>query len=183
MYDFKLFEQKKAQIIKHLKQDLASLRTGRATVTLLDPVQVEAYGTYMKVNELASVSAPDATLLVVEPWDKGLLEAIEKAIASAGLNLNPVVQDNIIRIAVPPLTEEKRKEMVRSLHQKVESARVMLRNLRNEIKKQIEEQQDQTGVSEDDVKADLDELEERMKQVLNEFDQLAQAKEAELMRV
>jgi len=183
MFNFNEFQTKLTKIKNHLDKELATLRTGRATVTLLDPVKVEAYGTYMKINEVASVTAPDATLLVVEPWDKSLLEAIEKAIASAGLNLNPVVQDNLIRIAVPPLTEEKRKEMVKLLHQKIESARIMLRNLRNEAKKQIEDQKDEAGVSEDDVKADLEELEKHVKEALDEFEAVASAKESELMQV
>ena len=183
MYNFNHFNQKSAKLKEHFEQELAGLRTGRATVNLLDSVKVEAYGTYMKLNEVANLSTPDATLLVVEPWDKSLLEAIEKAIASAGLNLNPVVQDNIIRIAVPPLTEEKRKEMVKLLHQKLESTKVMLRNLRNEIKKQIEDQKNVAGVSEDDVSDDLDQLENKVQALTNEIEQLAKMKEVELMKV
>jgi len=183
MYIFHSFQEKLKQIQAHLKKELASLRTGRAHVSLLDAVSVEAYGSYMKLRELANLSTPDATLLVVEPWDKSLLAAIEKAIASAGLNLNPVVQDNLIRIAVPPLTEERRQQMVKLLHQKIESAKVMLRNLRNETKKEIEAQKGEVDISEDDISADLKMLEQKVKTVLDEFEQLAKQKETELLKV
>ena len=104
---------------EHVQQEVRTLRTGRASADILDPVRVEAYGSSMRLVEVASVTAPDATLLVVSPWDKSLVGAVEKAIASAGLNLNPVVEGQIIRIAVPPLTQERRQEMVKLLHQKL----------------------------------------------------------------
>ncbi len=183
MYSFDSFQAKLTQIKVHLDKELASLRTGRAHVSLLDAVNVEAYGSYMKLRELANLSTPDATLLVVEPWDKSLLSAIEKAIASAGLNLNPVVQDSLIRIAVPPLTEERRQQMVKLLHQKVESAKVMLRNLRNETKKEIEAQKGESDISEDDITTDLKMLEQKVKAILDEFEQLTKQKETELLKV
>lgn len=182
-YNFTNFTNSLIKSIDHIANDLKTLRTGKATPQLLDPVMVEAYGASMKINEVANVSAPDATLLVVTPWDKSILENIEKAIASAQLNLNPVVDGDLIRIAVPPLTEERRKEMVKVLHQKIEEGKKMLRTIRQDAKKEIENLEGEGGVSEDDVKADLEELEKLFKKHLDQLDELATKKEADLMKV
>ena len=164
-------------------QELKSLRSGGATSQILDSVMVEAYGAQMKIAELASVQVVDATLLHVSPWDKSLLQDIEKAIASAGLNLNPVVDGDSIRIAIPPLTEEKRKESVKKLHSMAESSRVQLRTARNEAKKAIEKSEDADGISEDDVKRELADLEKHMKEQLDVIADVAQRKEAELLKL
>jgi ribosome recycling factor len=182
-YQFSDFTQKLDKAIEHITQDLQSLRTGKASPQLLDPVQVEAYGTRMKVNELANVSAPDATLLVISPWDKSILHAIERAVSAAQLNLNPVVDGEIIRIVVPPLTEERRKEMVKTLYQKIEAGKKMLRTVRQDARKEVEAQKGTGGVSEDDIEADLTQLEDIFKKSMDTLDQLAQKKEADLMAV
>ncbi len=182
-YDFSFFTQKADKTLQHIQQDIGTLRTGRASVQMMDPVSVEAYGTHMKVNEVANISAPDPGMLVISPWDKSLLGTIEKAISISGLNIHPVVDGDIIRIVVPPLTEERRKEMVKLLHQKIESGRVMMRNVRAEIKKEIDGQKDTAGVSEDTMKLDLQELEKQNKHYMDLIDQLAQDKEKELMTV
>lgn len=150
---------------------------------MLDIVNVEAYGTRMKVNELANISVPDPGLLVLTPWDKSLMPTIEKAIASSGLNLHPVVDGSIIRIVVPALTEERRKELVKLLHQKIEGAKVMMRNVRAESKKEIDDQEDEAGISEDMIKADLDTLEKMTKEYMEKIDHLSADKEKELMTV
>lgn len=177
------FQQKISKSYEHVLQDVRSLRTGRASVQLLDPVRVEAYGTQMSLVEVASVTAPDATLLVVSPWDKSLITSIEKAIASAGLNLNPVVDGQIIRIAVPALTQERRQEMVKLLHQKIESGRVTVRTIRTETKQEIEEQKGGAGVSEDDIELELDDLDKEVKLALTKLDELQAQKEKELLHV
>jgi ribosome recycling factor len=182
-YDFQQFTQKADKTLQHIREDISSLRTGRATTQLLDPVQVEAYGTMMKVHELANLSTPDPSLLVVAPWDKSILGNIEKAIMSSGLNLQPVVDGAIIRIAVPPLTEERRKEMVKLLSQKIQNGHVMLRNVRTDIKKEVEKLVDEAGVSEDDIKADLAELDKLVKEYTAKIDQMSADKEKELMTV
>lgn len=182
-YNFSLFQQKAQKTLEHVKQDINTLRTGRATAQLLDPVMVEAYGTQMKLIEVASVQAQDASLLVVSPWDKSLLEPVAKAIASAGLNLNPVINGDIIRITIAPLTEEKRLEMVKLLQRKVEEGKVMLRNIRGEAKKDIEDMKGKEGVSEDDIKQDLEDLEEKFKTYNAELDEMEDAKQKELMTV
>ncbi len=177
------FQQKFTKSYEHVLQDVRSLRTGRASVQLLDPVRVDAYGTQMSLVEVASVTAPDATLLVVSPWDKSLISSIEKAIASAGLNLNPVVDGQIIRIVVPALTQERRQEMVKLLHQKIESGRVTVRTIRTETKQEIEEQKGGAGVSEDDIELELDELDKEVKLALTKLDELQAQKEKELLHV
>lgn len=182
-YDFLEFELKIDKAMQHVRQDIATLRTGKAAPQLLDSVVVEAYGTKLKVSETANVSAPDPTMLVVSPWDKSLLSAIEKSINIAGLNLNPVVDGDIIRIVIPPLTEERRKEMVKLLHQKIENGRVMIRTIRTDTKKEIEELKGEAGVSEDDIKADLELLEKKCKESMDQLDQLSQQKAADLMKV
>jgi ribosome recycling factor len=182
-YDFSDFQQKAQKTIDFIRTDISTLRTGRASSQMLDTVRVEAYGSMMKMNEVGNVSAPDPSLLVISPWDKSLLQAIEKSISTSGLNLHPVIDGAIIRIAVPPLTEERRKEMVKLLHQKMESGRVMLRNVRGDIRKEIEKMKDGGGVSEDDIKSDLQELDKRVKDYMDQIDLLSTEKEKELMTV
>lgn len=182
-YQFSNFTQRADKALDYVRGDISQLRTGRASAQMLDIVTVEAYGSRMRVHELANITAPDPGLLMVTPWDKSLMGAIEKAIASSGLNLHPVVDGAIIRIVVPPLTEERRKEMVKLLHQKMEDARVMMRNVRAEVKKEIDDQEDQPGVSEDMIKADLETLEKKVKEYMAKIDQLSADKEKELMTV
>lgn len=183
MYNFSDVTQKFEKAIAHLQQELGSLRTGKATPSLLDSVLVDAYGTKMRVNELANVSAPDPNMLIVSPWDKSLLETLEKSIASASLNLNPIVDGDMIRIVVPSLTEERRKEMVKVLHQKIEGGKVMLRNIRTDAKKEIEDQEGEDGVSEDDIKAEIEELDKMVKDYTVKLDEIAKKKETDLMTV
>jgi ribosome recycling factor len=175
------FQKKAAKTLDHVKQDIGQLRTGRSSVQMLDPVVVEAYGAPMKLVELASLSVPSPDLLVVSPWDKSLLSDIEKAIASAGLNFNPIVDGDIIRIVVAPLTEEKRKEYVKLLHQKIEAGRVMLRNIRSEVKRETEDMKGDAGISEDDIEQELDMLTEQFKEVNVTLDEISQSKERELL--
>lgn len=182
-YEFSLFEAQSNKTIEHVRQDISTLRTGRATAQMLDSVSVEAYGSYLKIVEVASVQAPDPTMIVVTPWDKSLLEAVDKGIKAANLNLNPVIDGGIIRISVPPLTEEKRLEMVKQLQRKIEDGKVMLRNVRADSKQEIEDQKGQGGVSEDDIERELEDLEKRHKKYLEILENLSETKEKELLKV
>jgi ribosome recycling factor len=182
-YNFQLFSQRADKTIDFIRTDLSSLRTGRASVQMLDIVNVEAYGTKMKVNELANISVPDPGLLIISPWDKSLLGTIEKAIAVSGLNLHPIVDKDLIRIVVPSLTEERRKELVKLLSQKIEAGRVMLRNVRAEVKKEIEKQKDDGGVSEDAITLELETLEKKIKEYMEKIETISKDKEKELMTV
>ncbi|MDQ5951363.1 MAG: ribosome recycling factor [Patescibacteria group bacterium] len=180
-YSFTDFEEKIGKAIDHVRREVGMLRTGRASADILDSVSVEAYGQRMKLTEVASISVPDATLIRISPWDKSLIGAIEKAIAGSDLNLNPVVDGDIVRIAIAPLTEEKRKEMVKELHKRVEQGKAMLRDIRTKAKQEIEGQKGKDGVSEDDIEAELEELEERQKKATDQLDTLAAAKEKDLL--
>jgi len=182
-FNFLNFESKLEKAFNFIAGDISTLRTGRATVQILDPVMVEAYGAKMRIAEVASVQAPDASMLVVTPWDKGLLSNIEKAISTADLNLNPVVDGDIIRIKISSLTEEKRKEMVKILYKKIEAGRVMFRTLRSDNKKEIEKQKGNEGVSEDDIKLDIQELDNLLKKNMEKLDDLLDKKEDELLTV
>lgn len=182
-FSFTVFNQDAQKALDHITQDINQLRTGRASAQMLDPVMVEAYGTRMKINEVASVNVPDPNLILVSPWDKGIMAAVEKGIASAGLNLNPVVDGQTIRIVVPALTEERRKEMVKLLHQKLEAGRVMMRSIRTDAKKDIDKQKGQPGISEDMIEADLEKLETEVKKYMDKIDELGKHKEQDLMTI
>lgn len=182
-YSFSQFHLKADKVLEHLQQELNQLRTGRATVQLLDSVRVEAYGSLLSLQEVAQVSAVASDLLVIKPWDKSLLNAVEKAIQVAGINLQAVVDKDLVRVPVPPLTEERRKEMVKALQQKIEQAKVMLRNVRGDIKKEIEKLADQDGVSEDEIKQYLDSLEQELKKKLDSLEAMFVEKRDELMTV
>jgi ribosome recycling factor len=162
---------------------MATVKTGRAKPSLIESVTVEAYGTNMKLVELASISAPDPTLLVVQPWDKGNLQAIEKGLQIANLGLNPVVDNDQIRLAIPSLTQERREEMVKLVKQKLETGKQMLRDVRQKYKKLIDGQKGQPGVSEDLITTELDQLQTQMDKFTEKLDQLAADKEKELMQV
>ncbi len=183
MFNFSEFKTKLNKIIDHTKQELSTLRTGQAKVSMLDSVEVEAYGSLMAVNEVANVSAPDSNMIVIEPWDKNLLENIEKAIQKAALNLNPVVDGELIRITVPALTEQRRKEMVKQLQQKIESAKVMMRNARTDTKNEIDSLKGQSGISEDDIHRNLEQLNQIMDDFTDKLEELEANKEKELMSI
>ena len=183
MFEFSAFTAKLDKVIDHAKRELSTLRTGQAKVSMLDPVRVEAYGSLMAVNEVANVSAPDSNMIVIEPWDTNLLDNIEKAIQKADLNLNPVVDGELIRITVPALTEERRKEMVKQLQQKIESAKVMMRNARTDTKNEIDSLKGQSGISEDDIHRNLDQLNQVMDEYTEKLEQLETNKEKELLSI
>jgi len=182
-YSFSDFHAKAKKTIEHVQRDIGTLRTGRASVQMLDSVRVEAYGTLMQLVEVASVQVSDSSMLVVSPWDKSLLSAVEKGIQSAGINLNPVVVGDIVRISIPPLTEETRKEMVKQLYKKIEAGRVMLRSVRTDCKKDIDDQSGEDGISEDDITRDLKTLDEELKVYMEQLDELLAHKEKDLLTV
>lgn len=179
-YNFTELSQEIEKALNHVQKEISSIRTGKASTQMLDTVVVEAYGSKLQLVEMAQVSAPEPTMLVVSPYDKSQLAAIEKAIASAGLNLQPVVSGDIIRITIAPLTGEKRREMVKVLHQRIEDGVVMIRLVRQKYKKKVELTKEVDGVSEDDIAADLESLEEKIKEGLSALDDIKSVKEKEL---
>ncbi len=169
--------------VEATRREFTTVRTGKATPALLDTIRVEAYGSKMPINQVGTVSAPEPRMLVVQPWDKGLIGAIEKAVRSAELGLNPVNDGNVIRIPIPPLTEERRREMVRLLHKMAEEGRVAVRHARPEANKDIKRRQQAHEVSEDEARRQLDEIQKLTDQYIARIDELLQAKEQEVMEV
>lgn len=179
-FSFAQFADQTKKALDQYSAQLNKLRTGRATVSILDPVRVEAYGTYVELSSIAKVAAPDAQTLVVKPYDPSQLEAVEKAIRSAELNLNPSVNQDQVIIPVPPLTQERRQDLIKMLHKEAEQAKVIIRTIRTETKQDIEAQEGQDGVSEDQIKSDLAKLEDEVKNVIAKIDQMTSQKETDL---
>lgn len=178
------FQSKCNKIVSLLGDDLATIKTGRAKPDLVEHMKVQVYGgTWMEIRELATISAPDAQSLVISPWDKSILKALEKGIATNEANINPIVDGDVIRINIPALTEERRKEYVKLVHQKVESHKAMMRNERTNAKKSIEGEKNVGGVSEDDVKNNLEELQNITDDTMKKIDEMGKNKEVELMKV
>jgi len=175
------FSKKAEEVLGLVEEDLKGIKTGRAKPSLVEDVKVEAYGTAMALKEVASISAPDPHQIVISPWDKSVLEAVEKGINAAGLNLNAVVDADIIRIAIPALTEETRQELVKLVQQKLESAKTMVRNERNEAKRAIQDQEGESGVSEDDIRETVEKLQEKVDEVMEKIEEMGKEKEKELL--
>lgn len=169
--------------IEAMRREFGSVRTGKASPALLDVVRVDAYGSKMPINQLANVSAPEPRLLLVQPWDKSLMTTIEKAIQTAELGLNPASDGNVIRVPVPALTEERRKEMVRMLHKLAEDGRVAVRHARQEANKELKRLQSAHEVSEDDAHRHMDEVQKMTDNHIHKIDELLKAKEQEVMEV
>lgn len=169
------------QAVDVVRKDLSSVRTGRAKPSIVEEVKVEAYGTYMSLRELATISAPDPSLITISPWDKSLVGAVATAINKAGLNLNAVTDGDVIKIAIPPLTQERREELVKLVHQKIESGKVMIRQIRTEIKEEIEAQKGESGISEDSIKSWLETMQKQVDGTIVKIEEVGKEKEKELL--
>lgn len=169
--------------IEALKHHLATIRTGRAHPGLLDRVQVEFYGTVMPINQMAGVSVPESRTLVIQPWDKGSLPAIEKAIMKSDLGLTPNNDGSVIRINLPALTEERRKQLVKQVHQQVEESKVGIRNIRRDAMSAVKVMLTTKVITEDDERRAEHQVDELTKKFVDEVDRIGKAKEAEVMEV
>lgn len=171
------------QIIHRLKEDMQLMRTSRANPAMVENISVQAYNATMTLQELASIHTPEPQLLVIQPWDKSLLKPIETALQESDLHLNPVVDSDLIRIAFPPLTEEKRKELVKQMHEKTEDSRIAIRKVREHILKELKAQEKNGEISEDEFFRE----EKMIQQLVNEYnekiEQLSTSKEKELMTI
>jgi ribosome recycling factor len=174
---------KMEQAVAHLKEDFASVRTGRAAPSVLQRITVEYYGTPVPLNQLASVNVPEPRLLQVTPFDKTAVSAIEKAIQSSDLGITPSNDGNVIRLAFPPLTEERRKELVKQVHHRAEEGRVSVRNVRRHAKEGMEKLEREGGISEDDLARAEKELQKLTDRFVGEIDEIQGHKEQELMEV
>jgi len=166
-----------------LRTELAGLRTGRASPGLLDPVKVEAYGNTMPISQLGTVSTPEPRLLTVQVWDKGLVKAVDKAIRDAGLGLNPQVDGQLLRVPIPELNEERRKELVKLAHKYAEQGRVAVRNIRRDGMEALKKAEKDHKISQDDHRRMGEELQKMTDAHIRDVDQALQAKEQEIMHV
>ncbi|HET9838341.1 MAG TPA: ribosome recycling factor [Candidatus Angelobacter sp.] len=169
--------------VEDFRSNLAAARTGRATVHMLDPVRVPAYGSEMPLNQVATIHAPEAQLLTVQPYDPGIMGEIEKAIRSAGLGLNPQNDGKMIRIPVPPLTEERRREMVKHLNKILEDHRTAVRNVRRDGNDAIKKAMKDKKITEDEERRALEEIQRLTDDEIKKMEELCKSKEKELMKV
>ncbi|MGI6406906.1 MAG: ribosome recycling factor [Syntrophaceticus sp.] len=176
-------ENKMKKSVDLLVKDYSTLRAGRATPNLLEKVLVDYYGTPTPVNQMATITVPESRLLVIQPWDKNFLPQIEKAILKSDLGINPISDGNVIRLAIPTLTEEKRKDLVKVVHKKAEEGRIAIRNLRREVNDQVKKAEKKGDISEDIAKRYLDDTQELTDKYTKKVDQVAEAKEKEIMEL
>lgn len=169
--------------IEHLEHELSSLRTGRAHPALIDSVQVEAYGAMMDIKSIGSVTVSDARTLLIEPWDKSLLKALEKGIIMANIGINPVVDGNVVRLSMPKLTEENRRELVKVMMRKLEEARVAVRAVREKVRNGILDAEKNKEVSEDERYALQEDLEKMTASYIEQIKKIGEDKEKEIMTV
>ncbi len=164
-----------------LKHDLSGLRTGRASTALLDTIHVEVYGANMPLNQVATVSVPEPRMLTVQVWDKSNIQPVEKAIRSAGLGLNPVTDGQMIRLPIPDLTEERRKELAKLVGQYSEKAKVAVRNVRRDGMDHLKQDEKKHDISEDERKRLEQDVQKLTDETIKEIDELAEAKEKEIL--
>jgi len=176
-------EEKMKQAVQAARRDLAAIRTGRANPSLLDRVEVDYYGTLLPINQLASISVPEPRLLVIQPWDKNAVKMIEKAILKSDLGLTPTSDGNVVRIQVPPLTEERRKELARIARKEAEDKRVAVRNVRRDVNDAIKKLEKDGQLSEDECRRAQSQVQELTDRYIKEIDDLLAAKEKEILEV
>jgi len=169
--------------VEDFRRELSGLRTGRANVAVLDSIRVDYHGTPMPVNQLGTVTVPDAMSIVIAPWDSGAVAMIDKAIRTADLGLNPTNDGKIVRVPIPPLTEDRRKEIVKHLHKVLENHRTAVRNVRRDLKEAIEHLEKEKKVSEDERKRAIDELDKITHSETKKIEELSAAKEREVMEL
>lgn len=176
-------EQKMKKTVDATQHDFSTIRTGRATPTLVDGISVDYFGTPTPLNQLAGISVPDSRQLLITPYDRSMTAAIEKAIKNSDLNINPVNDGTSVRLTIPPLTEERRKEFVKILNKKSEEGRVSIRNIRRDINDQFKALVKKSEASEDDSKRAQDGMQKLTDRYIVEIDRITKAKEAELLEV
>ena len=176
-------EEKMHTSIEALRKELSTIRTGRATPALVEHLRVEYAGALVPLNQIAGISAAGAGLLVIQPWDKGSLRNIEKAILKSDLGLNPANDGNLIRIKIPPLTEERRRELIKVVQRMIEERRIIIRNLRREAVNELKGLEKNKDMSQDEQKHALDQLQKLTDSFIADAEQIGRNKEAELLEV
>jgi ribosome recycling factor len=176
-------EQKMKVSVEHFRKDLSMLRTGRANIGIFEDIKVEYYGSLTPINQVATLAVPDPTLISIQPWDTGLLETIDKAIRAADLGLNPINDGKILKIPIPPLDEERRREIAKHIHKMMEDEKTVLRIMRRETKEMIELLEKEKEITEDDKFWGYEKLQEITDQNIKKSEEMAATKEKEILEL
>lgn len=176
-------KQRMDKALEVLRDELRSLRTGRATLAILDPVRVDYYGTPTPLNQVANLGVPDANLLIIQPWDPTLIPAIEHAIQKANLGLNPMNDGKIVKLPVPPPTQERRRELVKVAHDYAERARTAVRNVRREANDELKQMEKGKSISEDELRHGLEEVQKLTDERVEEINKTVASREKEILEV
>ncbi|MBV8694421.1 MAG: ribosome recycling factor [Chloroflexi bacterium] len=176
-------QRRMQKAVEALKQDLAAIRTGRASAALVERITVDYYGTPTPLNQVASISVPEARLLVIQPWDKKLLTDIEKAIQKSDLGINPNNDGTVIRLTIPPMTQERRRDLVKTLHKKLDEHKVAVRNVRRDVQDKLRDREKKKEVSEDELKRSTERLQKLTDRHIDEMDKVGKTKETEILEV
>lgn len=182
-FDINELKRRMQGAIQSLKHELGGLRTGRASASMLEPVQVEAYGSHMPLNQVATISVPEPRLLSVQVWDKSMVKAVEKAIVDSNLGLSPATEGQVLRLRIPELNEERRKELVKVAHKYAEAAKVAVRHVRRDGMDTIKKLEKNHEISEDDQKRMDNDVQKATDAMISEIDQLLAGKEKEILTV
>lgn len=182
-FDLKDIKRRMQGAVAVLKQEFGSLRTGRANASILDPLTVNAYGASMPINQLATVTVPEPRLISVQVWDRSLVQAVDRAIRESDLGLNPVVEGQVLRLPIPELNEERRKEIARVAHKYAEQARVAVRNVRRDGMEQLKKKEKAGEIGQDEQHTHAAEVQELTDDFIKQIDDVLSAKEAEIMQV
>tara|TARA_B100000676_G_C17928277_1_gene759377 strand:- start:48 stop:602 length:555 start_codon:yes stop_codon:yes gene_type:complete len=174
-------KERMEKTVLHYQSEVSTVRTGRASTSLLDSIKVEFYGSLSPLKNIALISAPDASLITIQPYDPNALEEIEKAITASDLDLNPNNDGSVIRLSIPPLTEERRKELVKVVHKIIEDGRISIRNIRRDLNDQLKGLQKNNEISEDNLKIELDNIQELTNEYIDKLNQIQENKEKEIL--
>ncbi len=182
-HDINELKRRMQGAIQMLKQELGGLRTGRASASLLDPIQVDAYGAHMPLNQLATVSVPEPRMISVQVWDKSMVHAVEKAITNSNLGLNPQTEGQVLRLRIPELNEERRKELVKVAHKYSEAARVAIRHVRRDGLDVLKKMEKEHQIGEDEQARHAEQVQKATDEIISEVDKLLAAKEKEILTI
>ena len=176
-------KEKMDKSIEALRNDFGTIRTGRASLAILDNIKVDAYGSQMKIDQIASMAVPESRLITIQPWDPKMLQPVEKAILKSDLGINPTNDGKIIRLVIPPLTEERRKQVAKLAQKRSEEAKIAVRNIRREVIDKIKKYGKDNNIAKDLVKDATDEIQKITDEHIKKIDEILQHKEAEIMEV
>ncbi|MEW5767690.1 MAG: ribosome recycling factor [bacterium] len=178
---YREIQKRMNKTIEATREEMAGIRTGRASPAILDHISAEYYGSQLPINQLATISVPEPRLILIQPWDKSSLPAIDKAILKSSLGLNPSNDGNVIRLSIPALTEERRKELDKVVKRKAEDGRVALRNIRRDTNDLLKKMEDKKEITEDDLERARDKIQEITDEAISQIDKLLAAKEKEIL--